>query len=232
MKRLFENIRTLMIETKKKPIGLRKKFVSGWIYIFVCNFLITMIAFQTVGVVLISEDELYQELAHENENRVAEIQEHLNIINFQSDRLAKCIGREIQIFRDREQKGDLNGTMEQFTELQKVLVKPLQFTKVISPCSGAYFVLEANRGTESAEGASLRPGLYLRTCATEGALSEKWGTTILRGDIEIAEERNLKVNEQWQKEVDIRQILGYEDFINSAKNGQKRISTPQLKKAG
>ena len=100
MKRLFENIRTLMIETKKKPIGLRKKFVSGWIYIFVCIFLITMIAFQTVGVVLISEDELYQELAHENENRVAEIQEHLNIINFQSDRLAKCIGREIQIFRD------------------------------------------------------------------------------------------------------------------------------------
>ena len=221
-----------MIETKKRPIGLRKKFVSSWTCIFVCIFFIALIVFQMVGVFLISEDKLYKELVHENENRVAETQEKLDVINFQSEGLMQCIDRGIQIFRDREQKSDLNGTMEQFTELQKVLVKPLQFTKVISPCSGAYFVLEANRGTESAEGASLRPGLYLRTCATEGALSEKWGTTILRGDIEFAEERNLKENEQWQKEVDIRQILGYEDFINSAKNGQKRISTPQLKKAG
>ena len=162
VKRKCREILEWITAARQGSFKLKRKLILFWICMLLCVFVAVLAVFSIAGVFSDSEEELYQVLSLENKNTVAAITEQVDTMEARSIAFAEQVNYAIDDMLYTAPISSLNDRPDLLLSLQRTLYSPVNTTLKVSPCSGAYVILDATTNTSSPIAETSRTGLYLR----------------------------------------------------------------------
>lgn len=221
VKRRCKEILEWMAAARQGSFKLKRKLILFWICMLLCVFVAVLAVFSIAGVFSDSEEELYQVLSLENKNTVAAITEQVDTMEARSIAFAEQVNYAIDDMLYMAPISSLNDRPDLLLSLQRTLYSPVNATLKVSPCSGAYVILDATTNTSSPIAETSRTGLYLRFANLSVKNSVNQDVVFFRGIPNVAREWQLEMHNRWNLEFDVSKIPGYDDLIKNTAEGRR-----------
>lgn len=221
LKRKCREILEWMAAARQGSFKLKRKLILFWISMLLCVFAAVFVLFSVVGVFSDSEEELYQVLSLENKNTVTAITEQVDTMKTRSIAFAEQVNYVIDDMLYTAPISLLNDRPDRLLSLQRSLYGPVNLMLEVSPCSGAYVILNATTNTASPIAETSRTGLYLRFANLSVKNNVNQDVVFFRGIPDVAREWQLQMHNRWNLEFDVSKIPGYDDLIQNTGEGRE-----------
>lgn len=213
MKNKFKELLYLTREAKAQGVRMQHKLLLYWISMMLAVFGSLLVILSFAGVFSDAEDELHQILSVQHSSSVREIMEQLDLLSAQSVAISEQASYAFQNLLYDEPTSSLNNQSDQILRLESALYRSLYTALRSSPCSEAYFVMDATTNTKAKGAEDFRAGVYIRFTNLNGKSAVSQDIIYYRGVPAIARENNLELHNRWRLEFDSSLINGYEEML-------------------
>lgn len=209
----FKDLIRLTASARYKSRKMRHQLILYWCSMALVLFGILLLILSLTGVFSNSEQNLSRLLEIRESNVCADLGDHLDTLEAQAIALSENASSVIEDAIYMQPISTLNDQPRQLFSLQRSLYGPLSTSLNVSPCSGAFIVLDATTNTSAPEAETSRTGLYLRFANLSATKSAHQDVVFFRGIPDIAREIPLELHNRWNLEFDTTRLHGYSKLI-------------------
>lgn len=216
MYRKMKELMNVTVNSGKQSISMQRKLILYWIFMVLSIFAALLVVLSIAGVFSNSDKMLHRTLIMQQENTATAIEEQVNSITARGVDLSKQVGGIVSKMYYMNNVKDLSNQPEKLLNIQESLYAALNMALWGSPCSGAYFILDATTNTEALGSETSRTGMYLRYVNLSAKSSINPDVVYFRGIPDIARMHQIELHNRWNLEFDVSNLPGYEKIIGDS----------------
>ena len=211
MGRLKEILR-LTAQIKKQSVSMQRRLLLYWLSMLLAIAAVVILILSVTDVFSNDAQKAGETLQLQLDNAQLQVNQHMESLEANSIALSEQISRTLEsvLTGNGLTTEDLNDNPELLQKLQEELLSRLYMTLRLSPCSGAYLVLDATTNTSSDKASHSASGLYLRYANFHAKGAADQDVVFFRGIPEIARAEQLELHNRWNLEFDTDLFPGYD----------------------
>lgn len=195
--------------------SLRRRLTLYWVCMALAVLSAALLLFSITGVTSRTARQFHTTLENQRSNTAAQLTAQMDTLTAKGIALSKQISTELDGFLARRGLAfeALNDNPVLMEELESALLPILKTTLEGTPCSGAYFSLDATANTALPKAEHSRMGLYLRYSGLYSA-NPSQNMMYFRGTVAAAREAGLSLHNRWNMELNTSLIDGWEQVMS------------------
>ena len=216
MTRIKEILR-LTAQIKKQSVSMQRRLLLYWLSMLLAIVAVVFLILNITGVFSNDAQKAGETLQLQLDNAQLQVNQHMESLEANSIALSEQISRTLEsvLTGNGLTTEDLNDNPELLQKLQEELLSRLYMTLRLSPCSGAYLVLDATTNTSSDKASHSASGLYLRYANFHAKGAADQDVVFFRGIPEIARAEQLELHNRWNLEFDTDLFPGYDAWMQT-----------------
>ena len=216
MGRLKEILR-LTAQIKKQSVSMQRRLLLYWFSMLLAIAAVVILILSVTDVFSNDAQKAGETLQLQLDNAQLQVNQHMESLEANSIALSEQISRTLEsvLTGNGLTTEDLNDNPELLQKLQEELLSRLYMTLRLSPCSGAYLVLDATTNTSSDKASHSASGLYLRYANFHAKGAADQDVVFFRGIPEIARAEQLELHNRWNLEFDTDLFPGYDAWMQT-----------------
>ena len=145
-------------DTEKHSVSMHRRLIVYWIFMALSVFGALLVILSIAGVFSNAEEMLSRTLSVQQENTVESINEQMESLTVSGLELSRQVGDAIDEYYYAEDVSELSDQPKTLLHIQDSLYADLGIALYGSPCSGAFFILDATTNTNAEKADISRSG--------------------------------------------------------------------------